>query len=170
MKLAFPSKFASPHTDLVSAVGWNLAGEVYSCSDDHTIWKWSRNGEALCRVSPYDQFVSRNWNNPRARMRVQSIKDVDPCRGSCSSEMKHSQPRTIMCCSRLGRFVPSPRQVLQTCNGIHRSPSDIKLVPKARCLSSVALTVISSSYRPLPPNETSVTREVVNEKILCCDL
>ncbi|KAG6547729.1 hypothetical protein Mapa_010542 [Marchantia paleacea] len=63
MKLTFPSKFASPHTDLVSAVGWNLAGEVYSCSDDHTIWKWSRNGEALCQVCTVKEtsFTDLQW-------------------------------------------------------------------------------------------------------------
>ncbi|XP_078612463.1 intraflagellar transport protein 80 homolog isoform X1 [Branchiostoma floridae x Branchiostoma japonicum] len=31
----------SAHTELVSSVGWTTADELYSCSDDHAILKWS---------------------------------------------------------------------------------------------------------------------------------
>eukprot|EP01018_Ginkgo_biloba_P026942 Gb_26455 [translate_table: standard] len=38
-------------TDLVVCVGWSLSDELYSCSEDQTIWRWSRNGEPLNKAS-----------------------------------------------------------------------------------------------------------------------
>lgn len=32
------------HTELVSALGWNVSNELYSCSDDQSIHKWNMEG------------------------------------------------------------------------------------------------------------------------------
>lgn len=36
--------------DLVSAVGWTSSNELYSCSDDKTVFKWEMTGEANGKV------------------------------------------------------------------------------------------------------------------------
>ncbi|CAM6088739.1 unnamed protein product [Calypogeia fissa] len=62
MRLSLLPVVSSPHTDLVAAVGWNLSSELYSCSDDHTIWRWSRNGEALNKVCTLGTcFTDLHW-------------------------------------------------------------------------------------------------------------
>jgi len=35
------------HQDIVPAVGWNNSGELFSVSDDMTIWKWGIEGEPV---------------------------------------------------------------------------------------------------------------------------
>ncbi len=42
------------HTDLVTAVGWTAANELYSCSDDNTVLQWDMNGEPLAKVFDLD--------------------------------------------------------------------------------------------------------------------
>lgn len=47
----------SKHTDIVSAVGWSNAGELFSVSDDMTLLKWDMNGEFESNVMTIDQTV-----------------------------------------------------------------------------------------------------------------
>ena len=44
----------SKHTDIVSAVGWSNAGELFSVSDDMTLLKWDMNGEFESNVMTID--------------------------------------------------------------------------------------------------------------------
>eukprot|EP01135_Chromosphaera_perkinsii_P002827 Nk52_evm17s228 gene=Nk52_evmTU17s228 len=48
------------HTDTVTCVGWTSSNELYSCSDDHNIHKWSQTGEGLGNVCtlPSDTFAT----------------------------------------------------------------------------------------------------------------
>ncbi len=45
MRLKVKTSNSSVHTELVGAVGWNVWGECFSCSDDQTIHKWNTMGE-----------------------------------------------------------------------------------------------------------------------------
>lgn len=47
----------SKHTDIVSAVGWSNAGELFSVSDDMTMLKWDMNCEFESNVMTIDQTV-----------------------------------------------------------------------------------------------------------------
>lgn len=38
------------HTDIVSSVGWTNSGELFSVSDDQTMFKWDMNGEPDSKV------------------------------------------------------------------------------------------------------------------------
>lgn len=50
------------HTDIVSGVGWTSSGELFSVSDDMTVWKWDINGEPETKIMEIDQPVlSMDW-------------------------------------------------------------------------------------------------------------
>mmetsp|Transcript_35722 Transcript_35722/g.63833 ORF Transcript_35722/g.63833 Transcript_35722/m.63833 type:complete len:770 (-) Transcript_35722:267-2576(-) len=54
---------ASPqHTDTCTAVGWSYSGELFSCADDSTIWKWNMNGEPIAKVCELDTcYTTIRW-------------------------------------------------------------------------------------------------------------
>lgn len=50
------------HTDIVSSVGWSNSGELYSVSDDMTIWKWDMNGEPESKLMDIDvSVIDMDW-------------------------------------------------------------------------------------------------------------
>lgn len=52
----------SKHTDIVSAVGWSNAGELFSVSDDLTVLKWDINGEFDSNIMTVDvPVVDMDW-------------------------------------------------------------------------------------------------------------
>lgn len=58
MKLKIQQASANVHQDLVTAVGWNVFNELYSCSDDKSIARWDMNGEAGGKVADMESFVT----------------------------------------------------------------------------------------------------------------
>jgi hypothetical protein len=47
MRFKIQKQDKNKHTDLVSAVGWSNANELFSVSDDMTMVKWDINGEPV---------------------------------------------------------------------------------------------------------------------------
>ncbi|KAG0618321.1 hypothetical protein M758_4G054400 [Ceratodon purpureus] len=84
MRLALHSPPHSPHKDLVSAVGWNLCNELYTCSDDRTIWRWNRGGEALSKVCTLEVcFTDIHWY-PSMSQRQRSGAGTDIFVAACT--------------------------------------------------------------------------------------
>lgn len=50
MKLKIQQSSAKAHKELAGAVGWNVAGELFSCSDDKSIQRWNSRGEPEGKV------------------------------------------------------------------------------------------------------------------------
>mmetsp|Transcript_39397 Transcript_39397/g.47784 ORF Transcript_39397/g.47784 Transcript_39397/m.47784 type:complete len:763 (-) Transcript_39397:804-3092(-) len=76
MRLKTTQAASNVHTDLVSAVGWNPTNELYTCSDDKTVWRWDMNGEAqgkVCEIDAY--FTDLHWY-PVANKRQQQGNDI----------------------------------------------------------------------------------------------
>ena len=36
--------------DIATSLAWTASNELYTCSDDKTIWKWNMDGEPLSEV------------------------------------------------------------------------------------------------------------------------
>lgn len=68
------------HKDLVSAVGWNARGELYSCSDDKTVARWDANGDAAGKVrrDARRPTTRASTRRPRRRSRDISRRPVIP--------------------------------------------------------------------------------------------
>lgn len=50
------------HTDIVSSVGWSNGGELFSVSDDMSVFKWDINGEPDSKVMDLDApAVDMDW-------------------------------------------------------------------------------------------------------------
>jgi intraflagellar transport protein 80 len=48
--------------EMVTALGWTTTNELFTCSDDKTIWRWSANGEPLGKVMQLETYVtSFHW-------------------------------------------------------------------------------------------------------------
>lgn len=45
------------HSDIVGAVGWSNNNELFSVSDDQTVWKWDVNGEPESKVMDVEGYV-----------------------------------------------------------------------------------------------------------------
>ncbi|GMH38669.1 hypothetical protein BSKO_06553 [Bryopsis sp. KO-2023] len=58
MKLNVEVQTSPVHTDLVSALGWNRANELFTCSDDHTIHRWNSTGQPEGKVCGLEAFVT----------------------------------------------------------------------------------------------------------------
>lgn len=51
MKLVASLTKAKGHVDLVAAVGWSAASELFSCGDDGAVCRWSSGGELEGKVA-----------------------------------------------------------------------------------------------------------------------
>ncbi len=50
------------HTDIVSAVAWGAANELFSISDDLTVYKWDFNGEPVTKLMDIESpCVDMDW-------------------------------------------------------------------------------------------------------------
>jgi intraflagellar transport protein 80 len=60
-------------------VAWTPDGQLFSCSDDKTIWKWTADGESVGKVTSFDNLFITNisWIPPVGKQVRQS------CRSSC---------------------------------------------------------------------------------------
>eukprot|EP00976_Prorocentrum_cordatum_P059995 1175725-Prorocentrum_minimum.AAC.3 len=48
--------------DLVAAAGWTPTNELFSCSDDQTIYKWDMTGDAVGKVCDIESyFTDLHW-------------------------------------------------------------------------------------------------------------
>mmetsp|Transcript_10377 Transcript_10377/g.19632 ORF Transcript_10377/g.19632 Transcript_10377/m.19632 type:complete len:756 (+) Transcript_10377:193-2460(+) len=56
MRLKITQAANNIHQDLVSAVGWTSSNELYSCSDDKTVFKWEMTGEANGKVCDLEAY------------------------------------------------------------------------------------------------------------------
>ena len=45
MRLKIKQQEKNKHTEMVTAVGWTSSNELYSCSDDNSVFLWDMNGE-----------------------------------------------------------------------------------------------------------------------------
>lgn len=77
MKLALVS--AQEHGGLVSAVGWDGAGELLSAADDKQMRRWSAGVECLGTTSPVDAYVIELQWNPATRMKAANEYFVCGC-------------------------------------------------------------------------------------------
>jgi WD40 repeat protein len=61
-------------------VAWTPDGQLFSCSDDKTIWKWTADGESVGKVTSFDNLFITNisWIPPVGKQVRQS------CRSSCA--------------------------------------------------------------------------------------
>ena len=50
MTLNLVQPVAQAHGQIAGAVGWNAFTELFSCSDDHTICRWSSTGDLEGKV------------------------------------------------------------------------------------------------------------------------
>ena len=51
MRLVVRAPSTGPvHTDTVTTLGWSSSNELFSCSDDHSIQRWTGAGEHLGQV------------------------------------------------------------------------------------------------------------------------
>jgi intraflagellar transport protein 80 len=41
-----------------TALGWTTGNELYTCSDDKTVWRWNMDGEPLAQLSSLDTYVT----------------------------------------------------------------------------------------------------------------
>lgn len=52
----------SKHTDIVSAVAWNASNELFSASEDMSVFKWDMNGEPVNKLLDLDaSCVDMDW-------------------------------------------------------------------------------------------------------------
>jgi len=58
MKLQVTQQGNNHHSDLVTAACWTPSNELYTCSDDKKICKWSMDGELIGEVCKVDVFVT----------------------------------------------------------------------------------------------------------------
>ena len=60
-----PSFLAStyfPDSEICSAVAWSPDGQLLSCSDDKTLWKWSADGEKVGKIPSLNFFATNvSW-------------------------------------------------------------------------------------------------------------
>ena len=50
------------HTEIVSCVGWSGTNDVWSISDDNTIWKWDAQGEPEQKIMDIDfNVLAMDW-------------------------------------------------------------------------------------------------------------
>ena len=76
MRLEVKQAPTNVHTDLCAAVGWTPTNELFSCSDDKTVYKWSMTGEALGKVCDIDAFCTGlHWYTAATR-KQQAASDV----------------------------------------------------------------------------------------------
>uniref|UniRef100_A0A7S0RGA6 Intraflagellar transport protein 80 homolog n=1 Tax=Pyramimonas obovata TaxID=1411642 RepID=A0A7S0RGA6_9CHLO len=62
MRLKITQSAANIHQDLVSAAGWTPTNELFSCSDDQTIYKWDMTGDAVGKVCDIESyFTDLHW-------------------------------------------------------------------------------------------------------------
>mmetsp|Transcript_12103 Transcript_12103/g.27941 ORF Transcript_12103/g.27941 Transcript_12103/m.27941 type:complete len:770 (-) Transcript_12103:166-2475(-) len=74
LKISQSSPSNNKHTDFVTAVGWNSGNELFSCSDDMSIWRWNVNGDAEGKVCPLDaNATDMHWFPVR---NTRSVSDV----------------------------------------------------------------------------------------------
>eukprot|EP00227_Mantoniella_beaufortii_P020105 CAMPEP_0197575096 /NCGR_PEP_ID=MMETSP1326-20131121/609_1 /TAXON_ID=1155430 /ORGANISM="Genus nov. species nov., Strain RCC2288" /LENGTH=759 /DNA_ID=CAMNT_0043137801 /DNA_START=154 /DNA_END=2433 /DNA_ORIENTATION=+ len=76
MKLKIQKQGSAIHSDLVSAVGWNVFNELYSCSDDKTVCRWDMSGDAGGKVMDLDTFVTDMQWSPGANKSNAAGNDV----------------------------------------------------------------------------------------------
>lgn len=43
---------------MCTAVAWSNSNELYSCSDDKAIWKWSMNCEPISKLCDVDTYIT----------------------------------------------------------------------------------------------------------------
>ena len=69
MRLTIEEK-ATQHTEICTACAWSN-GELYTCSDDMQILKWSQEGEMLgacaCSITCFGRLVARTAGRERER-------------------------------------------------------------------------------------------------------
>ncbi|GAX72717.1 hypothetical protein CEUSTIGMA_g173.t1 [Chlamydomonas eustigma] len=58
MRFKVKTSSTAVHSELVGAVGWNVWGECFSCSDDQTIHKWNTMGESEGKVCNMDAYYT----------------------------------------------------------------------------------------------------------------
>ncbi|OMJ95505.1 hypothetical protein SteCoe_1102 [Stentor coeruleus] len=67
MRLKIKQQEKRKHSEMVTAVGWTSSNQLYSCSDDNSVYVWDMNGEAESSPFTLDTPVtSMSWQ-PAAR-------------------------------------------------------------------------------------------------------
>ena len=56
--MRFKVKEKRKHTEIVAAVAWTQHNELFSVSDDMTIWKWDMNGEPISKLMDIEVFIT----------------------------------------------------------------------------------------------------------------
>jgi intraflagellar transport protein 80 len=57
MKLNISVK-AGEHSDIATSVAWSNENNLFSCSDDKTITKWSSDGAPLSKITSVQSFTT----------------------------------------------------------------------------------------------------------------
>eukprot|EP00906_Rhabdomonas_costata_P015489 RCo022262 len=62
MRIIVTQSPTNQHQETCTAVSWSYSGELFSCGDDSTIWKWNMNGEPISKVCEIDTcFTAIRW-------------------------------------------------------------------------------------------------------------
>ncbi|KAI8462988.1 MAG: intraflagellar transport protein 80 [Monoraphidium minutum] len=69
MRLNLTQPSAKGHSEIAAAVGWNAFSELFSCSDDHSICRWSSRGDLEGKVCVIESasFTDLQWLPAGAR-------------------------------------------------------------------------------------------------------
>jgi len=73
LKLTVPP---AVHTDVVSAVGWNISNDLFSASDEKTVYKWDINCESQGKACTLDSYCTDLHWFPVASKRQQAGNDI----------------------------------------------------------------------------------------------
>jgi len=46
------------HSDIATSVAWNVDNQLFSCSDDKTICKWTADGEAAGKIESVQSYIT----------------------------------------------------------------------------------------------------------------
>jgi len=49
---------ANQHSDIATSVAWNVDNQLFSCSDDKTICKWTADGEAVGKIESIQSYIT----------------------------------------------------------------------------------------------------------------
>jgi intraflagellar transport protein 80 len=75
--------FSRSDHDIVTAVAWTPDCQLFSCSDDKVIWKWTADGESAGKVTSFDNLFITNisWIPPvgkQVRKRILPLASIPP--------------------------------------------------------------------------------------------
>lgn len=67
MRLNLFQPSVQAHNQIAAGVGWNAFSELFSCSDDHSICRWSSTGDLEGKVLTYGLLVRMRMSAARRR-------------------------------------------------------------------------------------------------------